>query len=153
MLCWNEKANTAVDSLDNTASIYIFKLPNTSNIKNIEAILSCWIFIIMSAILKWKWSYAGHHPNSANSYDLLHCVKMSLVLWASQNAWSQLQNQLCKSWSGRTYDYIGYVWAIIGSTIFSVTFLNVKYLLFHCFLLNWNWMLGKVFFQNKFLPL
>ena len=37
------------------ACICIFKLPNMSTINNIKAILSCWIFIIMSAILKQKW--------------------------------------------------------------------------------------------------
>ena len=57
-----------------------------SKIKIIRTILSGCIFIIMSAILKQKQGCARNPPNSAKSFDLLHCVKMRLVLSANLNA-------------------------------------------------------------------
>ena len=130
-VCSNEKPITPPDSLGNTLSICIYKHPNTFNITIMKAILSTCIFIINSAILKWKWGCAKSldfalcknevGALSANQNAGLQCkintaVQNQLILhWVKRGRCSlsqskcriTVQNQHCKSRSGRiTYTYV-----------------------------------------------
>ena len=69
----NEKLITPSDSVKKTLHVFPLKRPNTSIIKNVKAILCSCVFIIMSAIWKWKRGWGTFVQRQVTEWIFLCC--------------------------------------------------------------------------------